>query len=52
MDEEKVLEDIDDDHRLTIIKPLHAQNDLSMSTIFFQLKRWRKAGIIGLLDGS
>lgn len=54
----KPLEDIDVDFRLTVIKPLRAQWLVDMFNFFTTqngaeiiIKGWKKAGIIGILDG-
>ena len=55
----KPLEDVDVDFRLTVIKPLHAQWLVDMFNSFTTqkgaeviTKGWKKAGIVGILDGT
>ena len=55
----KQLEDIDVDFRLTVMKPLHAQWLVDMFNFFTTqkgaeiiIKGWKKAGIVGVLDGA
>ena len=59
LDSGKRLEDIDVDFRLTVIKPLHAQWLVNMFNFFTSqkgadviVKGWKKAGIVGVLDGT
>ena len=59
LDSGKQLEDIDVDFRLTILKPLHAQWLVNMFNFFTSqngaeiiIKGWKKAGIVGVLDGT
>ena len=59
LDKGSQIEDIEVDLRLTAIKPLHAQWLVKMYDFFTSekgrqiiLKGWKKAGIIGLLDGT
>ena len=59
LDKGSQIEDIEVDLRLTAIKPLHAQWLVEMYDFFTSekgrqiiLKGWKKAGIIGLLDGT
>ncbi len=59
LNEGKALEDIDVDLKLTVIKPLHAQWLVNVYNFFLGehgqeviLKGWKKAGIVGLFDGS
>ena len=59
LNEGKALEDIEVDVRLTVIKPLHAQWLVNCYNFFsteegrqITLKGWKKAGILGLFDGT
>lgn len=59
LDSGKRLEEIDVDFRLTVIKPLHAQWLVNMYNFFTSrkgaddiVKGWKKAGIVGVLDGT
>ena len=59
IDNGKQLEDIDVDFRLSVIKPLHAKWLIALYNYLTTnkgmeiiAKGWKKAGIIGLLDGT
>ena len=59
LDSGKQLEDIDVDFRLTVLKPLHAQWLVNMFNFFTSqngaeiiIKGWKKASIVGVLDGT
>ena len=58
LNEGKALEDIQVDVRLTVIKPLHAQWLVDVYNFFstegqqITIKGWKKAGILGLFDGT
>lgn len=59
LDAGKLLEDVEVDLRLTIIKPLHAQWLVNIYKFFstdegrgIVTKGWKKSGILGLFDGS
>lgn len=50
---------LEDDFRLSVIKPLHAQQLVDIFNIFttekgaeIVIKGWKKAGIVGILDGT
>ena len=55
----KPIKDIEVDFRLTTLKPRHAQWIVNMYNFFTSAKGipiitkgWKKAGVIGLLDGT
>ena len=59
LDSGKLLEEVDVDFRLTVIKPLHAQWLVDMFNFFTThkgaeiiAKGWKKGGIVGILDGT